>query len=187
MGSGTYLYDLADDLLAEALDGLSLARTGHAPPSRTYVSQGEPADDTGLLSCEQDGQLTVHIDEGDGIEAFFPRGSGSMPETPCVFAPYARFCVVLYRCVPKVDDEGNAPSAEELDASARDLYTDAWALYTHLATLWGNGTLFGGALGCKDVEWESMLPIHPQGGAAGWRLCLRLQLNDSGPAEEEAS
>lgn len=177
----TYVYDLADDLLAEALDGLAESRTGHAPPSRTYVSHGEPADDTGLLSCEADGQLTVHVDEDAGIEPIFRRDS-NLPGTQCAFAPYARFCVTLYRCVPTIDDQGNAPNAAELDASARDLNIDAWCLFTYLATLWGNGDLFGGMFACKDVEWEGMTPIHPRGGAAGWRICFRVQLNDTGPS-----
>lgn len=180
-----YLYDLADTLLDEALAGLAEARTGHAPPTRNYVAMGDPVPDLGLLSCDEDGQLTVHISEDEGIEAIFRTGDGSLPGTECAFAPYATFCVTLFRCVPTLTEGGEAPSAVELDTSGRDLAIDAWCLYTHLATLWGSGDLFDGAYSsCKDVQWGDMFPLHPQGGTAGWRLCLKVQLNDSGPAEE---
>lgn len=149
---------MADQLLDHARDALNQEGVG-GEPDHSYVSHGEPA-----VDCEQ---LTVHL--GD----LSPRATVTGSER-CAIVPLARFCIQLWRCVTAVDGNG-PPSAEVLDAEARALLIDAAALWKHLTRQWREGTLLDG-VSCREVTWSGLTPLPPQGGLAGWELCLTVQV-----------
>ena len=167
-----YLATLAADLLDAAGDGLTLVRTGHAPPERVYVSHGRPAVD----GCEQ---LTVHADER---RAVWHRSMPDRPNVPqtCLLAPVAVLVVQLWRCVPVAAEDGTPPTAAELDTAADDLLIDAWCLLTQLYGEHKDGTLFTGVT-CRNVTFGDLLALPPQGGMAGWELRVEVGLDDAGP------
>jgi len=173
----SYLYDLAEQLRIQAVAGVSLARTGHAVPARTFVAHGEPVSEL----CEED-QLTVHLDVRQPVasrppsRATVPGHHGQSSGVQLV----ATLWVTLFRCVPGTEEDGSAPPAADLNTSARDLLVDAWALVTWLWARWAAKDLFTGmvapAVSIGDVE---LLP--PRGLTAGWRVPVTVQLSDPGP------
>lgn len=157
-----YLQILASDLLAAALAGLAPARTGNPEPDRVYISHGAPAWD----DCDGSGQLSVWVGPIQHVQVAL----GNV----CQIRPSAPLCVTLLRCVPTMNDDGSPPSAAALTASAGELNRDVWSLLTELYA-------FAAALGCDMVDVGSAEPLGPEGGLAGWRVCLDVLLNDSGP------
>jgi hypothetical protein len=157
-----YLQTLAADLLAASLAGLAVARTGNPEPDRVYISHNSPAWD----ECSGDGQLSVWI--GPIVHTQVAVGS------VCQIRASAPLCVTLLRCVPTMRDDGSPPTSAELTASADGLNRDVWSLLTELYD-------YVAALGCDIVDVGSAEPLGPDGGLAGWRVCIDVLLNDSGP------
>jgi len=157
-----YLQTLALDLLAAAEAAVDVARTGNPNPDRVYVAHNEPAWDV----CDGTGQLSVYV--GPIISTQVTLGN------VCQVRPAAPFCVTLLRCVPTMNDDGTPPSAAELTTSAGVLNSDIWSLLNGLYD-------FATDLGCDMVDVGEALPLGPDGGLAGWRVCLDVLLNDPGP------
>lgn len=177
MGTATYLDTLAHDLLDAASDGLTAARTGHPAPERVYVSHGVPAVDL-CTGDDQTGQLSVYLDPARGLDIVAKPDRPRVPRQLLV-QPIALFVVELWRCHPAFTRGGEIPSAAVLDDAASMLLTDLWCLETQLFTEAADGTLF--TVDCHRVEVLGAQALNPQGGAAGWRLPVRVALSDTGP------
>lgn len=172
-----YLDTIAHDLLDAALDGLALARTGIAAPTRTYVSHSRPAVD--ICEGDENGQLSVYLDPGKALTL------QSAPDRPAVprqvlRQPIANFIIEWWRCHVAFTVDGQIPTADELDDAASMLLTDLWCVETQLFDEQRDGTLVD--VGCLSVEIGTATALGPQGGAAGWTIPVRVALSDTGPA-----
>ena len=80
--------------------------------------------------------------------------------------------VVLLRCVPVPDEEGEPPTSAELDTSAAELLADADLLHDGLIDhLLANGAAW------NDVRaWRvgALDAVGPEGGLAGWSLVVEV-------------
>jgi hypothetical protein len=171
-----YLHGIGTDILDAALNGLDQSCTGNPPPERVYVSHGPPAVD----GCQNtNGQLSVHLDRLEMRPAGV-QSRGVPGGYQCQVMPVARFVVELFRCVPVPNDRGVPPTEQALDDSAADLLMDAWSIITFLIAERASGDLIPG-VGCDGVGIGFLLPIAPQGGAAGWSFNVEVLLSDEGP------
>lgn len=159
--TATYIQDLCEALLDEALDGLALARTGHAPPARTFVSHGEPVAD--FDTCD------------DGLLAVW-HGPIGYVQTNRQIRPQTTFYVDVHRCVPTMADDGAPPTPAEMTESADYLNRDLWSLLTYL---YDRASLV--FEGCGPITWGPATALGPEGGIAGWRVEITAVLNDGGP------
>lgn len=98
----------------------------------------------------------------------------------CEEAPIALELVVsLFRCIPVLDDQGNAPSVDEQTAAYADILTDA-------ATVWNevNGVPILGDDGYGDSQWlrarVSQTFVPAEGGCLGIETRLTLGVGQSG-------
>lgn len=172
-----YLYLAANQLLQNALTGLSEVRTGVAPPGRVFVVHGEPVAE----GCDQ---LTVHLDPALPVESR-PRplsGIGTPGGNQCQIYPVATFVITLFRCAgeSRVGDSGTPPDVVALSGLARQLMIDLWALQTELYARREDGTILPGGT-CAGVAFRAARAYGPQGLVAGWRLPIEMLLSDGGP------
>lgn len=177
----SYLFDLADTLLDTAVASLSEARTGLAPPTKTYVSHTDPVADYDGCCAEAHGYgggiLTVHAGSDIGDPLDFAPLDGTQG---CGMRMRARFTITVLRCVPTIDSHA-VPDAATLDASAQRLLTDLWCLVAGLMTARSDET-WPGTLGasCRDVLLEDVMPLEPEGGCAGWKVTVSTLVRDAG-------
>ena len=169
----TYLADLLDTLVQEALIGLDDTRTGHPEPSRVYVSHSAPAVDV----CTDDGLLVAYLYREPHLH---PRSNARLG-SGCMVTATAECVVEVWRCHPTLADDGTPPTVTALDDAAQALLVDLWCLQTHLQHEWLQGTLTAGQP-CNLIEWGVATPLGPQGAAAGWRVPLTYTLSDPAPA-----
>lgn len=174
MGSADYLHERAQDLLDDSLLGLAAARTGHAVPSRVYVSHGTPAVDV----CEgSTGQLTVHLFPSRPIIMTSLAKDG---RRQCLVRLTANFRVQVWRCALSVDDDGPV-GATALGDIDEVLSRDLWSLLTYLHAQRAAGQLFDGVSTCDVVTIGEPRLLEESGLAAGWEVPVTLDLNDAGP------
>lgn len=171
MGSAAYLWDRATELLGKSLLALAQARTGHAPPTRVFVSHGEPG--APPPECEQ---LTVHLFPAKPLRSIDLGKSGRL-QTQCLVALVADLRIQVFRCTPSEP----VPGEETLDDSAAKLLRDLWCMETYLHAERAAGTLFAGVGTCEAVTIAEPRLLPDSGAAAGWELPVTLSLNDSGP------
>lgn len=171
----TYLSGRLSELLTAATAGVTLARTGNAVPSRIYVSHGPPAVDF----CDDNGLLAVYLDNpAVGLDA--PSVRIAENTGPQKRMPVLRMCIELWRCVPNLDEQGNAPTAAVLTASANGLANDLWALDTYLRA--NQATLFPTGLAATVIpNFGDPIPRTPSGNVAGWLLRVQVPVSDAGP------
>jgi hypothetical protein len=146
------IYDVAHVLLDCALD--ALVATSYGAPARAYVNVGIPAHDD---CC--DGQLTVTIPRRfrsstfpDPDDRVVQCGGGLLALS---------FQVEIVRCWPGTDDNGDAPTVEQLEAASLQQMVEGRAVYA--------------ALECCLYEyrnvWMSLLgdqtDVGPEGMCAG--------------------
>lgn len=150
--SDRIVYDVAHILLdcaVEALEG-----TVYAAPARAYVNVGVPAHDD---CC--DGQLTVTIPRRFRTSTF-PDPDIRIVQCGGGLVGLA-FQVEIVRCYPTTDDNGDAPTVDQLEAASLQQMIEARAIYS--------------ALECCLYEyrnvWESLLgdqtDVGPDGMCAG--------------------
>lgn len=147
------------DVLSSAETALN-ERTTIGAPDCLRISHGEPTWD---------------------CEGLFVSGQ-IRPEfsAKCALMSHAQICVQLLRCVTPLKEASTAgaavPDCDLLADEAEGLAVDGWALWTGLVAQWKAGTLFGTApltdLGCEQIRWGDLVPLRPQGGLAGWRMCF---------------
>lgn len=132
------------------------------PPPRRYVSVGNPAFD-----CEQ---VVVSVDRtlghaGDiAQEVTAPLG--------CLVMRAVDIGVWVIRCAPTMNDDGQAPSAASLEASAAALLRDPVVILNGLVAAHQAGTL-APSRGLGFLNWQA---LAPEGGFAGGVQRIRLDL-----------
>lgn len=137
----------------------ALTEGGAAPISTAYVALGEVAWDD---CC---GQLVVAIERVYRTVEPFP--SEATSDVRCAGLLIAVDVVVeLLRCLPVLDDSGNAPTPEALDAAYEPIYRDSALVWNALAS----ADLLGDD-GYGDPVWDranlNQTWIAPQGGCIG--------------------
>lgn len=170
------LYAVASELLGAAA---SILGWGSA---RKYVSVGEPAYDC----CPQ---LTVQVQrvEDGPIGPTAPQtgASGARIGQRLGRVVIATLQIDVIGCVPTGDMGAQAntyrpPAVADLEASSAEIYAWGWALRNGLSSLKRQGDLFGGS--CQWVDLGIAIPITPEGGCAGWRIPITVQLDGYDPA-----
>jgi hypothetical protein len=145
--------DLLESLLAEAMTWVPDAE-------RNYVAHGRPAAD-----CDS---LVVWTET---ITATRPH------KAVCQIESKWTVHVSRFKCVPTLDDNGNALPAQEYEDSALDLANEGEAIWYGAIGAWADGTLFDGAIGCTEIDFtQGLSVIEPQGGMGGWDLVLVVSL-----------
>jgi hypothetical protein len=175
MASGTGpgdLYELAAelrDVCADALDSIpTFAGLDdlEGSPAYAFVSDAAP-----IADCCDTGMLAVHV---NNITDRFSREGA--PGAPKLNVP--SLIVTVLRCVPVGDGEGaeyTPPSADEIEASARQLLADGWALWNAIYNAIRETTFL---TACQRADFVSMQSIRPgDGQCAGWQLAFVVQLD----------
>lgn len=153
-------------------------------PCRKFVSPGAPAADACDGGCdmpdgEYPGQLTVHANRMFATDsAHFPsRFSNAVGSTSS--ARDLKNCslpqinaldlyVTLFRCLPGPSDEGCPPSAEALDASARQLSADMLAVQRAVMCCYPGTDTTQRRHGRRYSMGDTYM-IGPSGGCLGFR------------------
>lgn len=162
------LYGLAVDLLTAATDALDATTAG--APDRRFVSYGLPA-----LDCC--GELSVwvqSIQQGSTAPLLPPlepghrvfHGSRNLPALH----------LIASRCVTGPDTSGNPPSPTVIQAEARTVITDGWALWNGIQKRIRAKNLFPGG-GCSEYFIDGLIALDPSGGCAGWQMVVRFGLD----------
>lgn len=151
------LYDAAAAVLATAAAALTTS------PARAYVAVGAVAFD-----CDQ---LTV---AAGPLEALRP-GDRTLPQRVGPGADVATVRIERVRCVPVPDGMGAPPAASVIDAQARALYEDGYAIWRALAAAMSDPAWLGGS--CRPAGLDRMEPVDPQGGVWGWSIVMRVVID----------
>lgn len=168
---------LIDPLLLELRDCLchELVHTRYGPPVNCYVthSAGPPLDD----GCSCTGEVVINgipmAANGDArvrLVALDPDlvDLGGPVQHRCPPGWQAVVELSTSRCIPIPEDEQPLPAEVKTDTALK-LGDDRAALIRVLACcedVWTD----------RDVTTESMLPVGPLGGCAGWSMSLRIAL-----------
>lgn len=147
------LRDLLCALLAEA-------ETWIPDAGRSYISHGLPAAD-----CDS---LVVWT---SSINATQPNKSA------CSIVSKWTVHVSRFKCVPTMDEQGNALPSIEYEESALDLADEGDEIWYGCIEAWADGSLFDGAIGCAQIDLsQGMSAIPPAGGFGGWDLTIVVDL-----------
>lgn len=161
------LVDTANFMMNELV--ARLTAEGIAVPERRYIHSGEFAADLAGTQCAEHlviaWQGTVH-----GI----PGAEASGAPMTCAVPLTGVYTIFLLRCVPVVTRTGNAPSAEELDASGTEIMYDGMTLPKVIIDAWEDGDLV--PFGCALVGLGDIAPFGPQGGVGGHSVSLLVGL-----------
>lgn len=166
------LFDLAEELLevcTAALDSIpdfpGLDELEGAPTYH-FVSDGPPIPD-----CCDDGMLAVHVN--NVTDRFSREGA---PQDPKLNVP--SLIVSVLRCVPLGSGEGDTytpPPAAEIEASARQILADGWALWNHIYNaLRADPPQI--LTTCQRAKFVSMQAVR-EGQCSGWQLAFLAQLD----------
>lgn len=170
------LYDLAEELLEVCVQALDSVEDFPPPqpddyqpgaPDRRFVSPHAPIADC----CEF---LAVHV---NNITDAFARTGASGGGGGAEKANVPSLIATLLRCVPVGTGEGQnytPPPTAQLEAAARLLYADAWALWNHIYNLIRADEFL---TKCQRVDFVSMQSIAPEGGCGGWQLAFVTELH----------
>jgi hypothetical protein len=174
MADDTTFADLGAWLLECARAALALTSAG--VPGRRYRSVGRPAHDN---CCAGQGQLTV------ARVRTYPSAVFPVPDNdpvPCGGKyTVVQFEVEVIRCAPVPANDGTAPSAELLDASAREIDIDGRAVYDALRCCIQDRIKNWQALDEQagfEGYVDSQAPVGPEGGCAGTRTVVVLGIPD---------
>lgn len=165
------LYLLCDELLEAASIAVTLGRGG--PVGRAFVSASPPAFD-----CVNGGQLTVH--------AGGPLIADTMPLQPPLQPAHrvqmemqvnlVQVTVTIIRCASMPQGQNQRlPEAILLAEVAAITMADCWSIWNYVATHKRNDTLFPPKE--REIFFDPAYVVNTQGGAAGWQIPFRIQLN----------
>lgn len=153
------------DVCVAALDTIPTADpTLSGAPDRTFVSPGTPVADC----CEQ---LAVVVN---------PLAARAAQPGAKAMINIVTLVAVATRCIPTGVGEGQtyrAPKATELEAAARQIDADGWALWNHVQNAMRDGSFLGQ---CDVKEFLAMQQLAPAGGCAGWQLTVQASLDGYG-------
>lgn len=165
------LYDAANEYLEFVL--AALAATDEGAPETSFIGSGVPA-----LDCPP---MCVVWAAGPE-EAFVSPGSpplvsGQRNRYGSVFL--VALVATFVRCVPTVGDDGQPPATDEQETAAKQTMQDVWAVWNHLHEQRRIGALFPPLE--REVLFEPSVVMSPSGGAAGWNVTARVQLDGFAP------
>lgn len=166
-GSVTGLYELCEEYLEACKQALELAPGGAI--ERAFVSPGMPAFD-----CPE--QLTVHAggpSPGDTLPMSPPLQPARRIVDGDLLNMVAMTATVL-RCAPGIRGT-RAPTPKELADTAQKTLGDVWSIWNHIATLKRDDKLW--APKTREVIFDPAVAVLIEGGAAGWQLQIRVQLD----------
>lgn len=163
MAGDTTIFDLAEALLTAVAD--RYASIGIALPDKQYVSNGTEAFDCECLTarCLRTYPISgANLSRADRMLINgFNRREGE-------------FSISLIRCVPTIEgDPVRFPSESEIEASARELLTDAEELPLSVIAAYQAGDLPG----CGGVTFLGWAAYGPEGGFGGGTATLGLVLD----------
>lgn len=170
------MYDIAVDLLDAVVAAMGTTDAG--APDRSFVSPGAPAFETQCdqaavqvlsLTEEQTGPLSPAM--STGLRHY--RGRVNLVG----MVAYTIRCAEVSEGNQNVYQPLQDPS---LDAQAKAVYQDGWAVWNHITRQINAGLLFGDT--CTDVHFDLGVPYNPQGGLTGWQFTLRAELGGYVPA-----
>lgn len=153
----TLLYDTAADVLDSV--ATRLAAQGITVPTRQYVHAGEVAFDC----CDQLVVTVVQLDHA------MPGEQATILQ--CAPPRHANIDVWLTRCVPVSKDNGDPPTAAELEASAAEVLTDMWSL---AYVLWEGYQAHDWGGTCSSVILNAIEAVGPEGGCGGSHAAIDL-------------
>ncbi len=94
--------------------------------------------------------------------------------------------VQFVRCVTGMDDDGEPPTALELAADAKEIMSEAWALWVGLQNAKFTNALWTAIPDVEDedftppecarVDIDPVVPMGPQGNRAGYKIPLLVSL-----------
>jgi hypothetical protein len=160
----------AEEFLAAcvgALDSIPDVESGlGGSPARQFVTHGRPV----LDCCDA---LMVSID--NVIESPTGRVPGATSKSfKTGWTNLVTLIATISRCIPVPDAHGNPPPVGEMQASARQLNADNWALWNHIHHLAAAGEIFEQ---CGEVYFDSIRALQPSGGCGGWVMQVRASLD----------
>jgi hypothetical protein len=169
----TGIYDLAEVVLGclcAELDATAARIEGQPGcPARACVVPGAPAWDDCGGACDGTGtcgQLTVNVARtypSTNFPVMDQTVQGLRGCTPPA-STAAELVITLLRCTPTLDENGCPPTCEEMDASARELYTDMATIANGLTCclpgtaprgrrfVLGQSKILGPSGGCVGIE-----------------------------------
>jgi len=154
-------YNVAHALLAAALPAVTDA---NGAPGRVGIADGSVviAD-----CCETGGQLWVAWHQTWPTTAF-PLQQAPQAMDMKFVALGTEFEVGIIRCAPTQDENHKEPTIAEIDASAKRMYTDSYALLGSIVCLLQEWSAAG-----SSVRWTSLVPIEG-GGCLGSVLTVQI-------------
>lgn len=162
----TDLFDLNAEWLAAC--EAALATTDGGTPARSFVSLGPPAWDC----CPQ---LTVH--SGYALADTAPIGpplSAGHRTTVQGGVYLVPLVATVIRCVPTLEDNGDPPTAADLEAAAMTGMADAWAITNHTWDQHAKGILFAPVE--REMFIDPTVPLQQAGGCGGFQIQIRVAL-----------
>lgn len=169
----TDLAALAQEYLDACVAALNTVPAG--APDRRFLSAGPPAWDC----CPQ---LSVHVVTPVVAETSAGPGAlaGGHRITVSGQVNLVDMVATIIRCVPTVTEDALPPAAADLTASARETYSDVWALWNTLSEMKRQKTLF--QTGCaREVYLLPGVALVAEGGCSGWAIGVRVQLDGYRP------
>lgn len=166
------LWNACTDLLAVAVDAL----TGETVDGQTLLPGVQLVQQGPGWSWDPCERLVVHPESVQAVQLVSGGGAGQtlqLPSTGCVVAPVAGLVVTLLFCVPKSGDNGRAiPATSDVQAASERLHVAGMTLWRAVARARADGT-WGD---CDGVTVGDAAPTGTQGGYAGWRVPVTVEL-----------
>lgn len=174
MRSESDLFAVAEQWLT--LCELATASTPDGTPALSFVSPGPPSwDCIPMLSVHCVGPVLA-----DTAPLQPPLAPGHRAQTQQGRTLVGYVCTIL-RCAPQITGPGNRlPSGSEMTAVAAQVHADLWAIwqYTRQAKSDDDGW-FGNQW--QELFQDPAVAVNQQGGACGWQIQIRVQLDGYSP------
>lgn len=158
----TRLLDLAQAALAAVVDRWPVE--AEPLPARRYVSNGMIVWDCDEVVVMAGNTFGAEADPGS--ESFLTQASAGYAIRAAIIE------VLILRCAPDPDDEGNPPTAATIEANATVILTDAMAAFNCLVEAQEDGDLAT----CQGLAFERWTSEGPLGGLAGGTTRFRALL-----------
>lgn len=174
----TRLVEIAHNLLDSIADGLEAE--GIPVPEKRYVYAADPVFD---ISVAQDGTGTCNeelIVTCNGLPqgvSFSGEGTSIVPGQiiKCAVPMVAEYTVYLTRCLVTVDEEGNNPAQDALEAEGEQVMEDVMTLAKVIVSK-GLAKELTGQMHTSLVGIGNVDSMNPQGAMGGTKVILWVSL-----------
>ena len=158
------LWESAGEVLLIAED--AVATTVGGAIERSYVAPSEPSFDC----CPMLSVYVQGLAEGGTLSG--PGGLSTGHRTMVGSVILATYVIHVIRCAPT---GGNGlPSLAQMEASAREVQEDGWAVWNRIRSAIKCGEIFGE---CQEVFFDGETILPEQGGCVGWQFLLRASID----------